>query len=450
MFFFSFIYCEKKNIYKENTEIEYETIDSLSLSTFIINSQNDTTLYTQKGSKIEIPGNVFINGEGILVRQNVEVRIFEFDKKGDYLLNKLNTTTNEKNILESAGIIRIEAQTSEGEKIQIKTDKSIKYICTGNNLLNNSYFFERNDLKWIDSSKKGNNISFVSRPDCFYQNDSLKIFSLSYSTKYQNLNIFFDEKLKKSSFYTKEFFERIRIFFDDENVLYIYYQNMNKNLRDSDLLVLQYLKKEASKFKNYDFYNSINKLFKSTNYKKLLSLNQKKVELNKIHELYNAVVLYEIFDKRELNEKLMEVFLDQSKEADFYNSIKLKKAYLYINQITKINVLYNIDKYVEDTKDIILTVNASNDIDGNCFIIAKNKNIILPLVLNDKAGASLLKIKVPKDELLEFIYFSFDSHNKEVFLQKQSLKFDNDNVSNIIIQPEKISKKEFYKYMNLL
>ena len=96
------------------------------IQTFLINPNRDTVITGNEGTQI------FIRAGSFNLKNNsapVEIKLAEFYKKSDLILNNLSTSTIENEALISAGTIEIEA-FSEDQKIDLKKEASIQVLFT--------------------------------------------------------------------------------------------------------------------------------------------------------------------------------------------------------------------------------------------------------------------------------------------------------------------------------
>ncbi len=92
--------------------------------TFLINPKRDTILIGKEGTQVFIRANSFAMKD-----QNtpIEIKLTEFYKKSDFLLNNLSTSTTTDELLESGGTIDIQA-SSGNEQLNLKQGASLQVL----------------------------------------------------------------------------------------------------------------------------------------------------------------------------------------------------------------------------------------------------------------------------------------------------------------------------------
>ncbi|UTW66683.1 hypothetical protein KFE94_00800 [bacterium SCSIO 12643] len=90
---------------------------------FDIDAKNDTVVKGQKGTMIVLPKGCFINTKGEVVTSNVKLELAEALSLEEMVLSNL-TTTSDGNLLETDGMIYLEA-TSNGERLAINKENPI-------------------------------------------------------------------------------------------------------------------------------------------------------------------------------------------------------------------------------------------------------------------------------------------------------------------------------------
>ncbi len=92
--------------------------------TFLINPKRDTILIGKEGTQVYIRANSFAMKD-----QNtpIEIKLTEFYKKSDFILNNLSTSTTTDELLESGGTIDIQA-SSGNEQLNLKQGASLQVV----------------------------------------------------------------------------------------------------------------------------------------------------------------------------------------------------------------------------------------------------------------------------------------------------------------------------------
>ncbi len=92
---------------------------------FTINTQKETVLKGTEGTTLTIPKDCFETETGSILRGVVKVELKEFLKTSDMVLANLVTQSDEK-LLETGGMIYLNATDSEGNPVRIRSDEDIK------------------------------------------------------------------------------------------------------------------------------------------------------------------------------------------------------------------------------------------------------------------------------------------------------------------------------------
>ena len=90
---------------------------------FTINSDSDTTLFGEQGTRLFIGSETFQFSNGELVTDSIKVQLKEFYKKSDIILAELSTESNGE-LLETGGMVNIKAFINDNE-IEIRPAKRI-------------------------------------------------------------------------------------------------------------------------------------------------------------------------------------------------------------------------------------------------------------------------------------------------------------------------------------
>ena len=122
------------------------------LKEYYINSDVDTVIVGEKGTRIVIEKASFVDLAGQAVKGTVELRLKEVINISDILMENISTVTDE-GMLETRGMIKIEA-FSEGKELKLADEKSIKVLFpkpVNEDKAMKLYYGKRNDqgiLEW--------------------------------------------------------------------------------------------------------------------------------------------------------------------------------------------------------------------------------------------------------------------------------------------------------------
>ena len=112
----------KKEITNKEKLVEIKIPTKLSQK-FILNSQKDTIVICQEGTKLIVEANSFVDASNNLVEGNVDITVTEYYKLSDMLLANLSTQSN-GNLLETGGMLFIEAKKGKDD-LKLKENSNI-------------------------------------------------------------------------------------------------------------------------------------------------------------------------------------------------------------------------------------------------------------------------------------------------------------------------------------
>jgi len=107
-----------------STQDLQNALQEKSTSRYIIDPKTKTVLTAKHGSKVLIRPNSFVSSEGAAVHEPIEIEIIEGMSVEECLANELSTTTKD-GLIVSGGMIKVEARTTTGEKLELKEGESI-------------------------------------------------------------------------------------------------------------------------------------------------------------------------------------------------------------------------------------------------------------------------------------------------------------------------------------
>ncbi len=89
-----------------------------------VKSTEPVTLSGRQGTIVNIPASAFVNANGIPVTGLVQIEMKEVFTRSEMLLSNLPTISNGK-LLESGGVVYLDAKTMDGEEVSVAPGKSI-------------------------------------------------------------------------------------------------------------------------------------------------------------------------------------------------------------------------------------------------------------------------------------------------------------------------------------
>jgi len=129
---------------------------------FFINPSRDTLLRCEQGTIVYIKANTLkSNAKG--TKNSVKIQIKEYQLKSDMILDNLSTTSNGE-IIESAGMVNIEAYDGNGKKINRIKSKGIVILIPSNKINPNMQIFKgkRSDQNQVMNWTVDKNVDFDS------------------------------------------------------------------------------------------------------------------------------------------------------------------------------------------------------------------------------------------------------------------------------------------------
>jgi hypothetical protein len=281
-----FISCKKEESLKFSASDLFKK-SIVKSQFFIIDLKKDTTIIGDKGTKIVIPKNAFIDLQGNIINKTIQFELSEALTLDEMILSNLTTISNSK-LLQTDGMIFINA-TFNNENLKINKEKPLYIEIPTKNKQSNMMVYKgiRNpigNINWINPKKmkqylipidlelldflpKGfeqaaiNYLSYYKTPitkkaiDSLYFSLSKKdlvkdsVFDLlSYGINPSEIQTIKLSKFNNTLIATKEFETRLPYLFktcNDDN-LRVYVENLNKNMWEADSIVLVNLPDKAT------------------------------------------------------------------------------------------------------------------------------------------------------------------------------------------------------------
>jgi hypothetical protein len=157
--------CNEKK--KEETEIIKTRITSIinppipkldiAYQNFTVETNSATVLTTPRGTKIRIPSNAFLDKDGNVIKDKVDITFREFYTPLDFYLAGIPMTYDENGIekvFESGGMVEINA-TSNKKEVFVNPKNKIKVdmLSWTESEEFNAYDFDKTTGKWIEKGK---------------------------------------------------------------------------------------------------------------------------------------------------------------------------------------------------------------------------------------------------------------------------------------------------------
>ncbi len=158
----SFQSSPNDSVYKElRPEIQY----------FTIKGNETQEIKGEKGTKILIPANTFIDGFGNLITDNIQIELIEVFKITDFITSNLQTLSD-STLLESAGMIYIDAK-SNNKSLRLANNQKISItmpmLTSGSDFQMFSGHFEENEkINWVVDESSDKNYLIQVPVDLLY------------------------------------------------------------------------------------------------------------------------------------------------------------------------------------------------------------------------------------------------------------------------------------------
>lgn len=353
-----------------------KTAKDPNTQSFIIDPLLHNTIVGKNGTIIIIPANAIVGQFGMALSDLITINLIEAFSSQDFMLSKLNTSTKEQSIA-SNGAVYISATDEFGYELEFAKDKYIRVQMPHNKHIAKSalYSSKRGSDEYINRTSRVNPsttavlypISYVSKN---YSNSCPDDFGITTDTINKPWNLYGKViDFEKTILATLEFRERYQYGCTD-SIVNIYIDNLNKDLWESDLKVVEYLKRDSARIISQYFKQN-----KSKNEVKTI----KKSKVNQINKFYE-------FSKQKIKH------IDTLLLVDTGSVKSLKHNYISFD-ITAY-CWYSYDYPVTGTNSNIaeLTVNIDYD-NGILFLLGKEMIITDFAVLDSKQHQFVLPLQ---------------------------------------------------------
>lgn len=112
-------FVQNSNLSDKNINSEKIELPVKKSQFFFIDSSKDTTITGKEGTKISFKANTF----NILNKEKIKIELKEFYKRSDLVLSNLTTITNDGRLLETGGMVFLEA-TVKNKKVHLKKESN--------------------------------------------------------------------------------------------------------------------------------------------------------------------------------------------------------------------------------------------------------------------------------------------------------------------------------------
>lgn len=94
---------------------------------FTVDPSMDTILYGREGTIIEVPSFCFSSADGDLIESKVTLELKEYYTMSDFIINSLTTSTHDKDILESGGMLYLNASSASKENLVLNEEIRLNF-----------------------------------------------------------------------------------------------------------------------------------------------------------------------------------------------------------------------------------------------------------------------------------------------------------------------------------
>jgi hypothetical protein len=342
---------------------------------FFINPSKDTLLRCEQGTIVYIKANTLkSNAKG--TKNCVTIKIKEFQLKSDMILDNLSTTSNGE-MIESAGMVNIEAYDGNGKKINRIKSKGIVILIPSDKINPNMQIFKgkRSDQNQVMNWTVDKNVDF----------DSFRLIDLS------NCDYWVWNRYRYCPFFSckvKNFFRGI---VGNKNKSDIIFKRRHKEQR----IECRNLKMLYQRYgiKDYDQFN--------------LFMNKA------LMDSFNVKTMSELLDTLE-KRKIQDLEL-----AYMNKTIKYQDLQYYIFNRSDLGYA-NCDAFVNLKFDQLTTMRINLEVSDaiNCKLIFKNRRIILPA---DRESSHFKFKKIPRGEDVWIVAIKYVNGQPYLFMEETTV-----------------------------
>jgi hypothetical protein len=403
-----------------------------TIQEFQINNTNDTVIKGKEGTIIYIPKDCFITDNNKQVK-SVKFSLNEHYNFEDILTNNLTTITENGELLETAGMILINAD-SDGKECRIKNGQSILISFSGNLLSTNEYDLysgiqKNKNIIWQKSSRKQLSEVAIVRTgprhhkyrSSFISNELDTLFKIEIDS-----SIFFPLDAYKQGICGKNtiFFkvdskgQISQPFIKEDERLHPSIDNLTLNLIRNLPPIIPLYKKDKKALK---FVYSETFTFYSDNCKQGM-------KRYKLGELKSRPYFLGNIISKSIDDSKIEINDINSVTSAFYSTNTL--GWKNCDRLTLLN-----------TKTVSIKVNQpySHNIDFKIFL--KNRKVVVPLISHKNQYVS---DKLPEGEDILLIGIKYDGNN--IYWSKNELTAVNTEINDISFI--KVTASELKKILN--
>lgn len=175
--------------YFDNIQELESVLESNKINTFLIEPKKENIITGKKGVKVLIKPETFTYADGTPINEEVKIELIEALGMNSFVSSGL-LTASKKDLLESGGMIKLNATTVSGKQVSINANNPLRVVIPTDNRKDGMELFVSNqgdDWTPINQPISSNsfNISNNSFPKMNYNNIKLPEFVIDYKTKPQ-------------------------------------------------------------------------------------------------------------------------------------------------------------------------------------------------------------------------------------------------------------------------
>jgi hypothetical protein len=464
--------------YEYNKQINCKNPLETQSSYYTINNKKENLL-NGEGLIVYIPRDCFVLENEKIYTGDVKIELKKIQNKQDFIFNNLQTSCNDK-LLETGGVVYIDAQTNDGRKLKIKAGESIYIESSSKYSMYNSTmqkfygaYDDNNQMKWEFDGDLEKQMIIIPFEYIEYKGIFIARSGERWDERVEIYNDLVDNKIKIKKFEntfisTREFAKRFPFifsltddyyydnFFEHTTILFDFYlDNTDKDLWYCDSLLLdkilldkdRILKEQINPYKYKEvqkesFFCEIKRLqdYVSERRTKPIIIKNYGIDLSQKNAL--EMLLSMGISEEEAKENIKWFTIQQSVIKEL---IEERNAN-YLNYAFKVNKLgwINIDMFFlipkNEQRELIVECNNKNEDELKCFLSFTQRNSVLSEnLINNKVCFNYL----PTGDTVNVFVYGYRGNNKACFGYSKAItgKDYNVNVSLEEITIEELKAK---------
>lgn len=443
------------------TPTEVEDTNS-SIQTFSLKAKEGATLVGANGTLLYIPKNAFLCDGKVVENEDINLELIEAFNGNSLIENKLSTLTKDGQLLETVGMIYINASTANCKSLTFNPANPAIARIPSNTLLADVQVFdgkltETGTVVWENPRAVEKELTLVPLESLdFYARRLAKVPSNVPMQGYNDLpiqkkfiqdvtdstpvegnplycglydevvKVLYDKKFEKTLISTIEFEERMKFIHKScsNELIQLYINNLNKNLWEIDEMAASFLKEKN---------NPQSKTFEAF----------ARLKLTKVKDFSPISV-------EEIKKAVAQATAKQKEMQDYEEALTIS----YNVQLTTMGWI-NCDRFLSQLNTILASLqvkiqNITADAKTDVYLIFSSINSVLPLMPNKEGiyclGYSCAGMQVPANEKVLLVASSIS--NKKPNAANQAIILGKDTEISLTMTPQTLSayKELIHKY----